>query len=345
MDSMSKRQFGERSDELPIYTRREIARAQAARGKEASGHSDITPGVRQARKVEQKPNPELLRLTESKAQELRKKRLEGSTLTRIPVYTSLDKKEPFEVVMPEPTEPPKPKWAEIAAIDVPKQPGARRPGRFEYQRGNIENVFETGERSLIIEKSRKGAYAFAQLYCYIVYWFATWFGASIGRPGKWRDFAFRFPPTEGGWDFFNIREEFENLTHSNAIYTKKKVWFNPSTGRYETILFTNLDDESRFRDRYPGETDGIDPIEFAKYHYLNPEETAVKLVGERVFKPFITVFVAFLAFLVIVNGAKIGISVLHLLVMENPEVACLLFGLTFAIWVVRIVYRWLFHVK
>ncbi|KAK6501267.1 hypothetical protein TWF481_009108 [Arthrobotrys musiformis] len=299
--------------------------------------SRLTPGVHAAKKVTGAPDPKLLQLAHAKSQELRKERLKGSILTRIPVYTSLGGKEPLEVVIQEPAEHPKPKWADIRQSDIAPADGTQRRSQFEKEWRNADRVLRSGQKSKIRQKVREWNYALIQLYIYLVYWFATWVGASIRKPGKWRQLAFRYPPVEGGWDFFDIRAEFESLTRSNVIYTKKKIWFNPETGHYETVMFTNLDDESQYRDRYPGETDGIDPTEFARYHYLSPDDTVVKWLGEKVFTPIMTIFVAFLTFLVLVNGAKISISVAHMLAAEYPDLAVIvvfmLFGwLTVKLW-------------
>ncbi|KAK6532403.1 hypothetical protein TWF281_006592 [Arthrobotrys megalospora] len=280
-----------------------------------------TPGVHSSRKVEGSAPSPLVRKVQAKAKDLLKERLKGSVLTRIPVYTSLHDRGPFELIRPEQDELSKAKWATIERRHVPDQANMPRLGVFEEQRQNVQKVLEGGNTFWITQKIREGAYALIQLYIYIAYWFSTWFGASIKKPGKWRLLAFRYPPTENGWDFFNIRAECETLTRSNVIFTKKKVWFNPETGRHETVMFTNMDDESYYQDRYPGETDGLDPAEFAKYHYLSPEDTAVKWLGEKIFTPVMTVFVAFVFFLLFVNGAKIVISVGHMFVVEYPDVA------------------------
>ncbi|RVD85389.1 uncharacterized protein DFL_003713 [Arthrobotrys flagrans] len=287
----------------------------------AAYYSRLTPGVLAAKKTEAPANLDLVRLVNTKANELFKERLQGSVFTRIPIYTSFERKGPFEIIRPEPAEAPKPKWVDINESHVLDGGGAPRPEQLENQRENVRQVFNCGQRYRITEKVREWIYALIQLYIYIVYWFSSWLGANVRRPGKWRQLAFRYPPVDGGWDLFNIRAEYRSLTRSNVIYTKKKIWFNPETGRYETAIFTNLDDESQYQDRYPGETDGLDPVEFAKYHYLSPDDTVVKWLGEKVFTPVMTVFVAFLTFLVMVNGTKIVISVGHLLAVENPEVA------------------------
>ncbi|KAK6518311.1 hypothetical protein TWF506_005471 [Arthrobotrys conoides] len=302
--------------------------------KDAAWYSRLTPGVLAAQKIENPPNPDLVRLAHSKATKLLKERLKGSVLTRIPVFTSLEGKGPFEIIRPEPAEPSKPKWAGIDETRDKDEDTGPRPPKPDKERGNVEEVFNHGRRYRVVDDLGGWVYAFVQLYIYTVYWFAGWLGADVRRPGKWRQLAFRYPPVEGGWDFFNIRAEYESLTRSNVIYTKRKIWFNPETGRYETVTFTNLDDETQYQDRYPGETDGLDPIEFAKYHYLEPDDTAIKWLGEKIFTPIMTIFVAFITFLVGINGIKIVISVGHLLAVENPDIAavvavvlCIWFGL------------------
>ncbi|KAF3098642.1 hypothetical protein TWF706_006656 [Orbilia oligospora] len=308
--------------------------------KDSSWYGRLTPGVLAARRVKGPPYPDLVRLAHSKANELLKERLKGSVLTRVPVYTSLEGKGPFEVIRPEPAEPPKPKWADIhvdETHDTDKE-DVPRPEHLENERENVVEVFNRGRMHRIGDDLGGMVYAFVQLYIYVIYWFSSWFGASIRRPGKWRQLAFRYPPVDGGWDFFNIRAEYESLTRSNVIYLKRKIWFNPETGRYETITLTNLDDESQYQDRYPGETDGLDPIEFAKYHYLEPDDTAIKWLGEKVFTPIMTIFVGFITFVIGINGVKIAISVGHLLAVENPDVSAVVAFVVF-IWLLLKILR------
>ncbi|KAK6347926.1 hypothetical protein TWF718_005746 [Orbilia javanica] len=302
-------------------------------------YSRLTPGVISAKKVEVQADPALIRLANAKSNELRKERLKGSVLTRIPVYTSFENKGPFEIVVPEPAESSKPKWADDSEAHASPKDGELVARKLDSERENVQRMFARGEGFWMPNVLRGSIYALVQLYIYLAYWFASWVGADFRKPGRWRQMAFRYPPVDGGWDLFNIRAEYESLTRSNVIYTKKKVWFNPETGHYETVMFTNLDDESQYQDRYPGETDGIDPVEFEKYHYLSPEDTVVKWLGEKVFTPIMTIFVAFVTFLVCVNGAKIVISVGNMLAAENPEIASVIVVVLFCRLVLKILRR------
>ncbi|KAK6543467.1 hypothetical protein TWF694_000213 [Orbilia ellipsospora] len=166
------------------------------------------------------------------------------------------------------------------------------------------------------------------LLYYILQQFATWAVyrffciISLGdidyrEPGVWKQWAYRYPPIEGTCDLFNIRDTFQDAQRAdNIVYMKRRVWFNPATGRHETVTFSSLDDETIFYDRFPGETDGIDPVEFGKYHHLSPQDAVVKWLGETIIKPAMSLFKFYVLFHTLAFMGMVIVSIGHMWLVE-----------------------------
>ncbi|KAJ6262986.1 hypothetical protein Dda_1544 [Drechslerella dactyloides] len=245
---------------------------------------------------------------EQQSRRLQRARLGGTKLTEVPVTSlSLKNHGPFSLVLPRSPTPESTteKFREPDQRLVNQMLGTGSPG--------IMSRFRTAVHGYV--------YAGKQLAVFIT--FAICWMLSFGTlrlTDFWKRWAYRYPPTPDGWDLFGIRPWIDqNVRERNPVDVKQRVWWNPSTGHYETVTYTRLTDPGIYRDRWPGETDGIDPEEFGKYHYLSQEDLLVKWLGEQIVKPLIRIFQFCVTVWVLSFSGIVIISVGHMYLAEFAE--------------------------
>ncbi|KAF3910358.1 hypothetical protein ABW20_dc0100299 [Dactylellina cionopaga] len=256
----------------------------------------------------------LARKVDAESRRLQKTRFEAKGLAEVPVTSlSLQNRSLFQTVIPN-----RPSPAPRSAVDSFGLHGSLSEGEMMNEMFTDETRLSRWGRKL-----DSWAYPLKQFFVWITY--NIYCILSVGTVDFktsrfWKQWAYRYPPTSDGYDWFNIRQSVEETQRSgNVLYTKKRVCFNPETGYHETVTYTNLDDENLFRDRYPGETEGIDPDEFGKYHYLTPQEAVIKWLGEKIIKPVMICFKAVVAFWALVWFGMVIISVGHMYIAEFVE--------------------------
>ncbi|KAF3916437.1 hypothetical protein ABW21_db0208554 [Orbilia brochopaga] len=223
----------------------------------------------------------LARKMEQQSHRLQRERLGAAKLTEVPVTSlSLMNHGPFSLALPR--------------SPTPEPTFVARSFKEQNERMVIEMLKATptpilGKLRVTVHGYIYAGKQLAVFMAYVVCWMLS-FG-TLQFEGVWKRWAYQYPPTPNGWDLFGIRTWIaENVRQRNPIEVKKCVWWNPDTGRYEAVTYSRLNDPGIYRDRWPGETDGIDPEEFGKYHYLSTEEVLVKWLGERIVKPLMQVF-------------------------------------------------------
>ncbi|KAK6341557.1 hypothetical protein TWF696_008629 [Orbilia brochopaga] len=247
---------------------------------------------------------------EKESRRLQRECLGGTKLTEVSVTSlALQKHGPFNLVLPR----------------SPTPESRHRTTRFREPNERLMREMMKPSSVGILGRMRTSMHGYiyagkqlAVFMAFVICWMLSL--GTLRFTNFWKRWAYRYPPTPTGWDLFGIRMWIvQNMRQQNPIEVKKRVWYNPDTGRYETVTYTRLHDPGIYRDRWPGETDGIDPEEFGKYHYLSAQEVMVKWLGERVVKPLMRVFHFCLLVWVLSFSGIVIISVGHMYLVEFLE--------------------------
>ncbi|KAF3937916.1 hypothetical protein ABW19_dt0209805 [Dactylella cylindrospora] len=127
---------------------------------------------------------------------------------------------------------------------------------------------------------------------------------TLGFGKKTRFYSFwahYYVPAPGGFDPFGVRPLIEaneagdkhasaNTKVRDLLKVKKRVQWNPATGKYQTVRFRDLTDKNPEYERFPGETAGIDPEELEMYQHLTEEQITIQYLGLKVIRPMMFAF-------------------------------------------------------